>query len=199
MNVSAVGCFEPKWAAFDMQAVWPDLAIYWTLGNFLMPLATINLPKSPTVLGNFCIGAKIFNFSSEIISGQLLWTFGDFLWSHCMQVAWSCINHWHRWQLHQWPQRKRLHTLNSRSIDGHWTTARSGQTESRNEHFNRRRREISILIFFEPIHTQLKRKFCYIHQLGSLLGPWQWLSGQRPCLLSDDPSSNPALTYSFVC
>ena len=36
------------------------------------------LPKSPTVLGNFCVGAKIFNFSSEIIFGQLLWTFGDF-------------------------------------------------------------------------------------------------------------------------
>ena len=48
------------------------------LGNFLKPLATINLPKSPTVLGNFCAGAKIFNFSSEIFFGQLLWTFGDF-------------------------------------------------------------------------------------------------------------------------
>ena len=29
--------------------VWPDWAIYWTLGNFLKPLATINLPKSPSV------------------------------------------------------------------------------------------------------------------------------------------------------
>ena len=28
--------------------VWPDWAIYWTFGNFLKPLATINLPKSPT-------------------------------------------------------------------------------------------------------------------------------------------------------
>ena len=52
--------------------------IYWTLGNFLKPLSSINLPKSPTDLGNFCAGAKIFNFSSEIIFGQLLWTFGDF-------------------------------------------------------------------------------------------------------------------------
>ena len=59
-------------------SVWPDLAIDWTLGNFLKPLATINFPKSPTVLGNFCVGAKIFNFSSEIIFGQLLWTFCDF-------------------------------------------------------------------------------------------------------------------------
>ena len=37
--------------------------------------------------GNFCAGAKIFNFSSEIIFGQLLWTFGDFLWSH-----WRCVS-----------------------------------------------------------------------------------------------------------
>ena len=35
------------------RAVWPDWAIYWTLGKFLLPLATINLPKSPTFLGNF--------------------------------------------------------------------------------------------------------------------------------------------------
>ena len=39
---------------FCMGPVWPDWAIYWTLGNFLKPLATINLPKSPPFLGNFC-------------------------------------------------------------------------------------------------------------------------------------------------
>ena len=59
-------------------AVWPDWAIYRNLGNFSKPLATINLPKS-TFLGNFCKGVKIFNFSSEIIFGQLLKTFGNFL------------------------------------------------------------------------------------------------------------------------
>ena len=48
------------------------LVIYWTLGNFSKPLATINLPKFPTFLGNFCKGVKILNFSSEIIFGQLL-------------------------------------------------------------------------------------------------------------------------------
>ena len=53
-------------------AVWPDLAIFWTLGNFLKPLAAINLPKSPTFLGKFCKGVKIFHFSSEIIFRQLL-------------------------------------------------------------------------------------------------------------------------------
>ena len=38
-------------------------------GQVFKPLTTINLPKSPTFLGNFCIGAKIFHFSSEIIFG----------------------------------------------------------------------------------------------------------------------------------
>ena len=59
--------------------VWPDWAIYWTFGHFSKPLAAISLPKSSTFLGNFCEGVKIFNFSSEIIFGQLLSTFGDFL------------------------------------------------------------------------------------------------------------------------
>ena len=49
--------------------------------NFLKPLATINLPKSPTFLGKFCKGVKIYKFSSDIIFGQLLQTFGGFFWS----------------------------------------------------------------------------------------------------------------------
>ena len=53
-------------------AVWPDWAIYWTLGNFLKPLATINLHQSPPFLGNFYKGIKIIHISSETISGQLL-------------------------------------------------------------------------------------------------------------------------------
>jgi len=40
--------------------------------------ATINLSKSPTLLGNFWKGVKIYHFSNEIIFRQLLWTFGDF-------------------------------------------------------------------------------------------------------------------------
>ena len=43
-----------------------------------MPLATIDLPKSPTFLGNLCKGVEIYHFSSKIIFGQVLWTFGDF-------------------------------------------------------------------------------------------------------------------------
>ena len=60
-----------------------DWAIYWTLGNFLKPLTTINLSKSPTFLSIFCKGVKIYHFSSEIIFRQLLYTFGNFFWSHC--------------------------------------------------------------------------------------------------------------------
>ena len=51
-------------------SVWPDWAIYLTLGNFLKPLATINLSKSPTFLGNFCMCLKIYYFSSESILGN---------------------------------------------------------------------------------------------------------------------------------
>ena len=50
-----------------LPAVWPDWVIYWTLGNFLKSLAAINLSKSPTLLGNFCNGVKIYHFSSKII------------------------------------------------------------------------------------------------------------------------------------
>ena len=58
--------------AFCLHTVWPDWAIYWTLGKFLKPLATINLPKSLTFLGNFCKGVKVYHFSSAVIFGQLL-------------------------------------------------------------------------------------------------------------------------------
>ena len=68
-----------RWSAFcDLQSVWPDSAIFCILGNFLKPLATINLPKSLTFLGNICKGVKIYHFSSEIILRELLQTFGDF-------------------------------------------------------------------------------------------------------------------------
>ena len=56
----------------DTNAVWPDVAIYWTLGYFLKPLAKINLPKSLTFIGNFCKGVEMYHFSIEIIFRQLL-------------------------------------------------------------------------------------------------------------------------------
>ena len=54
------------------QSVWPELAIFCTLGNHSKPVATLILPKSLTFLGNFCLGVKIYHFASEIIFGQLL-------------------------------------------------------------------------------------------------------------------------------
>ena len=56
----------------------PDWVIFCTLGIYLKPSAPINLPKSPTCLGNFCKAVKIYHFYSEIIFGQLLQRFGDF-------------------------------------------------------------------------------------------------------------------------
>ena len=56
----------------------PDWAIYCTLASHSKPLATINLPKSPTFLGYFFKGVKIIHFSSKFIFGKLLKTFGDF-------------------------------------------------------------------------------------------------------------------------
>ena len=64
---------------FHLLPVWPGWAIYWTLGNFSKPVATLTLLKCPLFFVNLCKGFKSFNFSSEIIFGQLLDTFGLFL------------------------------------------------------------------------------------------------------------------------
>ena len=63
--------FERERERVGKEAVWPDWAIYWTLGHFSKPAATISLQKSPTFLFSLYKGLKIFNFSSEIIFGQL--------------------------------------------------------------------------------------------------------------------------------
>ena len=55
-----------------MEQVWPDWAINWTLGKILKPLAKINLPKSITILGNFCKGVKIYHFWATFID---IWRF----------------------------------------------------------------------------------------------------------------------------
>ena len=64
--------FQPNVKNGSSRVVWPDWAIYWTLGNFSKPVAAISLPKTLTFLGNFCKGVKLFNFSSEIIFRPLL-------------------------------------------------------------------------------------------------------------------------------
>ena len=61
--------------------VWPDWAIYWTLGNFLKTLATFNLPKSFTFLGNFCKGVKSFIFLVKILLGNFYRHLAIFFWS----------------------------------------------------------------------------------------------------------------------
>ena len=77
---------QGKWVLLNnansgwLKPVYPDLAIYWTFGNFLKHLATINLPRSPTFLGIFV------KFSCEIIFRQLLWRFVDFFWSHWLKL-----------------------------------------------------------------------------------------------------------------
>ena len=52
--------------------MWPDWAIFCTLGNFSNPGTTIGLPKSPTFLRNFCKDVKIYHFSNEIIFGYFI-------------------------------------------------------------------------------------------------------------------------------
>ena len=51
-----------RWLLPGSESVWPNWAIYWTLGNFLKPLAIIHLPKSPTFFGNFCEVVQIYPF-----------------------------------------------------------------------------------------------------------------------------------------
>ena len=60
-------------------------------GQHLKPLATINFLKFPTFLGNFSKGVKIYHFSSEIIFRQLLYTFGDFFWSHWLSDRFQAL------------------------------------------------------------------------------------------------------------
>ena len=68
------------------RSVRPDRVINWTLGNFLKPLATIYLPKSPTFLGNFCKSVKIDHFSSEFIFGNFYRHSVIFFWLHWTQL-----------------------------------------------------------------------------------------------------------------
>ena len=55
------------------------LGYFLHFGNFQSQWQQLFCPKLSTLLGNFCKGVKIVHFSSEIIFGQLLQTFGDFL------------------------------------------------------------------------------------------------------------------------
>ena len=67
-------------------AVWPDWAIYWTLWNFSKPLAAINLPKSPTFLGNFFEGVKNYHFLVISFLGNFYRHLAIFFRSHWFSV-----------------------------------------------------------------------------------------------------------------
>ena len=67
-------------------AMWPDWAIYWTLANFLKPLATINLSKSPTFLGNFLKVLKSTICLQKSFLANFYRHLAIFFWSHCTGV-----------------------------------------------------------------------------------------------------------------
>ena len=67
------------------RTVRPDWLIYWTLDNFSKPLATINLPKSLTLLGNFWKGVKIYHFLVESFLGNFYRHMAIFFWSHWLR------------------------------------------------------------------------------------------------------------------
>ena len=90
----AVGSFsatqKPAKACMS-KPVWPDWAIYWTLGNFSKLLATINLTKSPTFLGNFWKGVKNYHFLMKSFLGNFYRHLAIFFWSHWSKLQTSSI------------------------------------------------------------------------------------------------------------
>ena len=53
-------------------------------GNFFKPLATINLPKSLTFLGNFLKVSKSIIFLVKSFLGNFYRYLAIFIWSHCL-------------------------------------------------------------------------------------------------------------------
>ena len=63
--------------------MWPDWAIYWTLVNFLKPLATLKLPKSPTFFAIFEKVSKSIILLVKSFLGNFYRHLIIFFWSHC--------------------------------------------------------------------------------------------------------------------
>ena len=78
IKVEQVVCIQ-----LSLHAVWPDWAIYSTLGNFSKLVATIILPKLYRFFAIFVKVMTIFHFSSEIILGNFYRHLATFYWSHC--------------------------------------------------------------------------------------------------------------------
>ena len=64
-------------------AGWNDDA----MGNFLKPLETIILRKSPTFLGNFCKGGKSIIFLVRSFWGNIYRHLAIFFWSRCPRIT----------------------------------------------------------------------------------------------------------------
>ena len=67
--------------------VWPDWAIYCTLGNFSKAVAAIILTKLPIFYAIFVEVSKSFIFLVESILGNFYRHLATFYWSRCWQ--WS--------------------------------------------------------------------------------------------------------------
>ena len=73
------------WQTCLWQPVWPDWAIYCTLGNFSKPVVIIILPNQ---------GVKIFHFSNGFIFGNFYRHLTTFYWSHGWQLT-----YWNRFRV----------------------------------------------------------------------------------------------------
>ena len=71
-------------ASFCLWSVWPDWAIYCTLGNLSKPVARIYLPKSPTFFAIFGKASKSFIFLVQSNLGNFYRYLATFYWSHWM-------------------------------------------------------------------------------------------------------------------
>ena len=60
---------------YQCDQIWRFIGLWATFQNLWQKLIGPNLSH---FVGNYCVGVKIYHFSSEIIFGQLLLTLGDF-------------------------------------------------------------------------------------------------------------------------
>ena len=85
----------------DLRAIkgWPDWAIYRTLGNFSKPFPKINLPKSPTFLGNLCKVSKSKKFYGvKSFLANFYRHLGTYYWSHWIGFL-VRLTSWYNFQL----------------------------------------------------------------------------------------------------
>ena len=94
------------------QPVCPDLAIFCFLGKHAKPVATIILPKSPSLLGNFCKGVKFFHFLVKSFLGQLVIEIGRFFLFIVLPTytvtSWVKGTFTHEWRKFELDERKFL-------------------------------------------------------------------------------------------